>query len=78
MSTMLGSASVVVSPKLFNSFSAIFLKILRMIFPDLVFGKSYQNCMESGFAIGPISLTIRFTNSPVIVSDGFASFMRFT
>jgi len=42
-STTLGSARVVVSPRSWISFAAIFLKILRIIFPDLVLGKSGEN-----------------------------------
>ena len=38
-STTDGSASVDVSPKFSKSFDAIFLNILLIIFPDLVFGK---------------------------------------
>ena len=39
LSTTLGSASVVVSPNCPCSFAAIFLKILLIIFPDLVLGR---------------------------------------
>ena len=41
--TTLGSASVVVSPKLSGSLAAIFLKILLIIFPDLVLGNPGAN-----------------------------------
>ena len=37
------------------SFEAIFLRILLMILPDLVFGNAFVNCILSGLAIGPIS-----------------------
>lgn len=39
-STTEGSASVDVSPRFSKSFAAIFLRIRRMTFPDLVFGKA--------------------------------------
>ena len=55
-STIEGSESVVVSPKFSNSLFAIFLKILLIIFPDLVLGKSLVNCITSGLAIFPIIL----------------------
>ena len=54
-STTLGSANVVVSPKLSGSLAAIFLKILLIIFPDRVFGKLEENWITSGVAIGPIA-----------------------
>ena len=42
-STTEGSNNVVVSPKLEVSPSATFLKILRIIFPDLVLGNPLTN-----------------------------------
>ncbi len=42
-STTAGSSNVVVSPRFSVSPSAIFLKILRMIFPLLVFGNPVTN-----------------------------------
>ena len=42
------------SPKLSGSLAAIFLKILLIIFPDLVFGNPGANWIKSGVAIGPI------------------------
>ena len=54
LSTTDGSASVVVSPNWSCSFAAIFLSILLIILPDLVFGKLGANCIRSGVAIGPI------------------------
>ena len=65
LSTTLGSAKVDVSPRLLISPSAIFLNILRIIFPDLVFGKAGVYCILSGFAWGPISLT---TDSSLITA----------
>ena len=58
-----GSAKVEVSPKFSNSFDAIFLKILLIIFPDLVFGKPAVICIKSGVAIGPIFSLIVFFKS---------------
>ena len=52
--TTLGSAKVVVSPNWSCSFAAIFLRILLIILPDLVFGSPGENCIKSGVAIGPI------------------------
>ena len=43
-----------VSPNSLYSLAAIFLKILLIIFPDLVFGKLGANCIISGVANGPI------------------------
>ena len=53
--TTVGSNNVEVSPKSEKFPSAIFLRILRIILPDLVFGRPETNCILSGFAIGPIS-----------------------
>ena len=55
-STRLGSASVEVSPRLPNSFSAILRRIRRMILPLRVFGRPGVKWMMSGLAMGPISL----------------------
>lgn len=44
VSTTDGSAKVEVSPILSVSPSAIFLRILRMIFPERVFGRAGVNC----------------------------------
>ena len=58
LSTTLGSANVETSPSCSCSLAAIFLSILRIIFPDLVLGNPGVKCMRSGVAIGPIfSLT---------------------
>jgi acetyl-CoA synthetase len=74
-STTVGSAKVVVSPNWSCSFAAIFLSILLIIFPDLVFGKLGANCIKSGVAIGPICfLTQSFkslSNSPEGFSPAF-------
>src|SRR5690606_35012776 len=53
-STTVGSCDVVISPNASHSPSAIFRNILRMIFPERVFGKSETNCIISGLAIAPI------------------------
>ena len=47
-----------ISPKLLNSFEAIFRKILLIILPDLVFGRPGENCNLSGVAMGPIFFLI--------------------
>ena len=52
LSTTVGSARVVVSPNWSYSFAAIFLSILLIILPDLVFGKAGANWIKSGVAIG--------------------------
>ena len=54
LSITVGSAKVVVSPNWSCSFAAIFLSILLIILPDLVFGKPGANWIKSGVAIGPI------------------------
>ena len=48
--TTLGSAKVVVSPSWSCWFAAIFLKILLIIFPDLVLGSPGEKCIRSGVA----------------------------
>lgn len=53
-STTDGSSRVEVSPKFESSPSAIFRKILLMIFPLLVFGNPVTNWILSGFAMGPM------------------------
>ena len=53
-STTEGSVRIEVSPKFSKSFDAIFLSMLFIIFPDLVFGKRGVIFIESGVAIGPI------------------------
>ena len=64
-----------VSPSCPCSFAAIFLKILLIIFPDLVFGRPGVKCIKSGVASGPICfLTQSFkslSRSPVSVSPAF-------
>ena len=55
-----GSARVEMSPRLLKSPSAIFLKILLIIFPDLVFGSPGAHWIKSGFAIELISLATNF------------------
>ena len=66
---------MVVSPRLFGSFAAIFLKILLIIFPDLVFGKPGANWITSGVAIGPICFRTHsfksLSRSPVGFSPAF-------
>src|SRR3546814_8258080 len=54
LSTTDGSASVVVSPRLLVSPSAIFRRIRRMILPERVLGRPGENWIVSGVAIGPI------------------------
>ena len=51
-----GSARVVTSPSWSCSPAAIFLRILLMILPDLVFGSPLVNWIKSGVAMGPILL----------------------
>src|SRR3546814_18095678 len=63
LSTTDGSASVVVSPKLLVSPSAIFRRIRRMILPERVLGRPGENWIVSGVAIGPISVRTHFTSS---------------
>lgn len=53
-STIFGSASVLVSPSSFNCLEAIFLKILLIIFPLLVFGRPGAQWILSGAANAPI------------------------
>ena len=53
-STTFGSASVLVSPSSSNCLEAIFLKILLIIFPLLVFGRPGAQCILSGAAKAPI------------------------
>ena len=62
-STILGSASVETSPNWLLSSAAIFLKILLIILPDLVFGKFGAHWIKSGEAIGPISFLTQSINS---------------
>lgn len=69
-STISGFNKVEVSPKLLKSPSAIFLRIRRIIFPDLVFGNPDTNWILSNFAIGPICSEINWLIS-------FARFSRF-
>ena len=57
--------SVDVSPKLSKSLEAIFLRILLIILPDLVFGKPEVMCIKSGVAIGPIFSLIVFFKSSI-------------
>ncbi len=54
--TIEGSSKVLVSPKWVVSPSAIFLKILRIIFPDLVLGKESVRMSKSGVAIAPLAV----------------------
>jgi len=53
-STTEGSASVLVSPRLEISFSAILRKMRRMILPERVLGRPGANWMTSGRAMGLI------------------------
>ncbi len=73
-----GSASVEVSPKLSKSLEAIFLKILLIIFPDLVFGKPAVMCIKSGVAIGPIFSLIVFFKSNTKSSEETTPTLRDT
>ncbi len=54
-STTLGSASAEMSPRSSAFLAAIFFKILRMILPLRVFGKSLTMIIRPGAANGPIS-----------------------
>src|SRR5690349_21742609 len=54
-STMVGSASVEVSPKPSLAPSAIFLRMRRMIFPDRVFGSAGVKWIFSGAEKAPMS-----------------------
>ena len=54
--TTVGSNNVDVSPKSEKLPFAIFLSILLIILPDLVFGRPETNNILSGLAIGPISI----------------------
>ncbi|SLN72016.1 hypothetical protein PAM7971_03857 [Pacificibacter marinus] len=58
------------SPIVLVSFSAIFLRMRRMILPDLVLGKPGAHWMKSGLAMGPISVRTHFSNSFFKSSDG--------
>ena len=74
-STTLGSDNVLVSPKLSSSPLKIFLKILRIIFPLLVFGRSSTTNTAFGAAKGPIDLRTCMTRSLRIWSvDSWPSF----
>ncbi|GIR10963.1 MAG: hypothetical protein CM15mP22_3830 [Gammaproteobacteria bacterium] len=75
--TILGSAKVDVSPRLSKSLEAIFLRILLIILPDLVLGKSLVKCIKSGFAIAPISYLL---NRLILLSSslGEVFFIIFT
>src|SRR5690606_19248176 len=61
--TTFGSASVEVSPRLLNSFSAILRRMRRMILPERVLGRPGAHWMRSGEAMGPISFRTHCTNS---------------
>ena len=52
-----------------KSLEAIFLRILLIILPDLVFGKPAVMCIKSGVAIGPIFSLIVFFKSNSKLSD---------
>ena len=60
---------MLISPRLSKSFSAIFLKILLIIFPDLVFGKASVSCILSSLAIGPILSEINLFISSLVLLD---------
>src|SRR5579864_8103128 len=62
-STIVGSASVEMSPKPSVAPSAIFLKIRRMIFPDRVFGSAGVKWIFSGAENAPMSCRTSLINS---------------
>src|SRR3989339_1134064 len=67
-----GSAKVEVSPKSWASVSPaeILRKIRRMILPLLVLGSPWANWMNSGVAMGPISLRTWVRRAPRNSSEG--------
>ena len=65
LSTTEGSAKVEVSPKFSKSLEAIFLKILLIIFPDLVFGKP---AVITGVHPSPLSASRGFFNSEIFLN----------
>ena len=67
---------MLISPKLLNSFEAIFLRILLIIFPDLVFGSPLVIWILSNLAIGPIFLEIKILISFLISSRFSCSCFR--
>src|SRR4051812_16384733 len=77
-STTAGSASVLVSPRLPNSSSAILRKMRRMILPERVLGSDGANWIRSGAAIGPISLRTHRTSSLRRDSEGSSPAIRVT
>ena len=64
------------SPSCSCSFAAIFLKILLIIFPDLVFGRPGANCIKSGVAIGPIATPDIIHFSPGLPKTRSGKIMR--
>ena len=58
------------SPKSLILFSEIFLNILLIILPDLVFGNPLENCILSIFACGPIIILTFFIISSSIFFEG--------
>ena len=66
------------SPKSLKLFSAIFLNILLMILPDLVFGKASVNWILSSLAIGPILSEINLFISFLVFSELHEEFFKVT
>ena len=74
LSTTLGSLNVDVSPKLSSSPLRILRRILLMILPDLVFGRSSTMNMALGAANGPIDFrTCRMSSFRVLSSGSVPS-----
>ncbi len=61
---------MLVSPRFSKSKEAIFLKILRIIFPLRVLGSAGAHCMKSGLAMGLISLATISLSSVISVFVG--------
>ena len=78
MWTASGFNNVLISPRLSKSFPAIFLKILLIIFPDLVLGKASVNWILSNFAIGPILSDINLFISSFVFSEILEEFFKVT
>ena len=76
--TTLGSAKVLVSPRSLTSPAAIFLRMRRMIFPDLVFGSTCVKWMTSGVAIGPIIVLTHILCSCLSSSEALIPCSRVT
>ena len=78
LSTTLGSLNVDVSPKLSSSPLRIFLRILLMIFPDLVFGRSSTMKTALGAANGPMDFRTCRMRSFRVCSLGSVPSLRAT